>query len=397
MTIGNPSTDHPARAEGRLRIGLVTSEFPPDIGGVETYAAQFAAELARRPGLDVTVYAPPASAGVEFAAGIRLRPWLSSCRQRDWSRLRDEPIDVWHALSAPHAWLALTGRPTVVSVHGNDFLAPYALTARPSLHYPGLHRLQPWLWRRFKSRWQTRTRRLIAESLPRATAVYANSRYTAEVLAHEFPACAGRIAVTWVGVDERYFATPRQAPGPRPALLTVSRLSEPRKNVGVVLRALGALRERHDFSYTIAGDGVERPQLEALARELGLTDRVRFCGKVAPDELRHLYGAADLFVLTSSIVPGSHEGFGIVYLEAAASGVPSLAARLAGAVDAVEEHVSGYFVDEPTVGALTAALGDFFTGARRFDATACRGFARRFGWAHITDSMLAHYPRAEGA
>ncbi len=377
-----------------MRIGLVTSEFPPDIGGVETYAVQFAAELARRPGIEVTVYAPPASARADVPAGIRIQPWLSSCRQRDWSRMRDEPIDVWHALSAPHAWLALTGRPTVVSVHGNDFLAPYALTARPSLHYPGLHRLQPWLWRRFKSHWQARTRRLIAESLPRATAVYANSEYTAEVLAREFPACASRIAVTWVGVDERYFATPRQARGPRPELLTVSRLSEPRKNVGLVLQALGALREHHDFGYTIAGDGYERPQLESLARQLGLADRVRFCGKVSADELQALYGAADLFVLTSSIVPGSHEGFGIVYLEAAASGVPSLAARLAGAVDAVEEHVSGYFVDEPTVASLTTALGDFLAGTRRFDAEACRGFARRFGWSRITDLMLARYPRA---
>lgn len=379
-----------------MRIGLVTSEFPPDIGGVETYAWQLAAELARRPGFDVTVYAPPASARAELPPGVRLRPWLSSCRQRDWLRLRDEPIDVWHALSAPHAWLALTGRPTVVSVHGNDFLAPYALTARPSLQQvPLLHRLQPWLWRHFKAHWQSRTRQLMAASLPRAAAIYANSQYTAEVLAREFPAIAARTTVTWVGVDERFFATPRQAPGARPRLLTVSRLSEPRKNVGLVLRALAALRARHDFEYTIAGEGQERPALEALARELDVADRVRFCGKVGADELQTLYGAADLFILTSSIVPGSHEGFGIVYLEAAASGVPSLAARLAGAVDAVDENVSGYFVDEPTVSSLTAALDQFLSGERRFETASCRQFARQFGWAHITDLMLAHYPRAQ--
>lgn len=375
-----------------MRIGLVSSEFPPDIGGVETYAWQLAAELGRRDEHHITVYCPRASKDVEPPPNVALKPILSSCRGRDWSRLRDEPIDVWHALSAPHAWLALTGRPTVVSVHGNDFLAPYALTARPDLARPLLHRLQHWVWRHFDAHWQAATARLIATSLPQAHAIFANSHYTAEVLAARVPACASRIAVTWVGVDEAYFANPRAPHGSRPRLLTVSRLSEPRKNVGLVLAALGALRERHDFEYVIAGDGSDRPALEAQARALGLSERVRFTGKVDAMTLAGLYAAADLFVLTSSIVPGSHEGFGIVYLEAAASGVPSLAARLAGAVDAVAEGESGWFVDTPDVPQLTAALGEFFSSRRIFDPDRCRTFARRFLWRHVADTMLARYP-----
>ena len=376
-----------------MRIGLVTSEFPPDIGGVETYAWQFAAALARVPGHDVTVYAPRHSAQAELPPGVRLRAILSSCRGRDWRRLRHEPIDVWHALSAPHAWLALTGRPTVVTVHGNDFLAPYALTGRPDLsQLPLLHRFEPWAWRRFDRQWQRRTARLIARALPRAATVFANSRYTADVLAHRVPACAGRVAVTWVGVDGRYFDVRRQSPGPRPRLLTVSRLSEPRKNVDLVLRALATLREHTDFEYTIAGEGSERVALTRLSDELGLGDRVRFAGKVTAAQLATLYGSADLFVLTSSIVPGSHEGFGIVYLEAAASGVPSLAARLAGAVDAIGEGESGYFVDDPSVPGLAAALDSFLSGRLQFDATRCRAFARQFDWDRITGLMLSHYP-----
>jgi len=376
-----------------MRIGLVSSEFPPDIGGVETYAWQLAAELGRRPEHAVTVYCPRAAKDLAPPPKVTLKPILTSCRGRDWSRLRGEAIDVWHALSAPHAWLALTGQPTVVSVHGNDFLAPYALTARPDLARPLVHRLQPWIWRRFDARWRAATARLIAASLPRAQAVFANSHYTAEVLAARVPGCAARISVSWVGVDERYFAIPRAARGPRTRLLTVSRLSEPRKNVGLVLAALGALRERHDFEYTIAGDGNDRPALEAQARALGLAERVRFAGRVDADTLEGLYAAADLFVLTSSIVPGSHEGFGIVYLEAAASGVPSLAARLAGAVDAVEDGVSGCFVDEPDVSSLTTALDEFLSGRRAFDPARCREFARRFLWRNVADAMLAHYPK----
>lgn len=97
------------------------------------------------------------------------------------------------------------------------------------------------------------------------------------------------------------------------------------------------------------------------------------------------------------IVPGSHEGFGIVYLEAAASGVPSHAARLAGATDAVADGVSGWFVDQPDVAGITAALDDFFSVRVTFDSARCREFARGFLSASVTDAMLAHYPAAAAA
>lgn len=376
-----------------MRIGLVTSEFPPDVGGVETYAWQFATALGRHREHTVTVYCPRASKDVEPPPNVALKPILSSCRGRDWSRLRHEPIDVWHALSAPHAWLAATGRPTVVSVHGNDFLSPYALTARPNLALPVLHRVEPAVWRRFRKHWQTATTKLIVASLPRAHAIFANSHYTARILAEHVPACASRIAVTWVGVDESYFAARRAPRGPRPRLLTVSRLSEPRKNVGLVLAALATLRDRYDFEYTIVGDGAERSTLEAQVRTAGLADRVRFMGQVDAATLLRLYAAADLFVLTSSIIPGSHEGFGIVYLEAAASGVPSLAARLAGAVDAVAEGSSGWFVERAEVSDITTALDDFFAARVTFEPARCQEFARRFLWQNVTDAILRRYPR----
>jgi phosphatidylinositol alpha-1,6-mannosyltransferase len=379
-----------------MRIGLVTSEFPPDIGGVETYSWHMAAELGRRPGIEVTVYCPRGSSEITAPDGVRLKPLLATCRARDWKLLRDEPIDVWHALAAPHAWLALTGRPTVVSVHGNDFLFPYLPTARPALGDTPLWRWEESIWRRFAAHWRRATLKLVQKSLPRAHAIFANSRYTADVLARQVPACTSRISVSWVGVDSGFLAVPRSARGHRPRLLTVSRLSEPRKNVGLVIRALGQLRGRHDFEYTVAGDGKEREALEALAAECGLGDRVHFAGRVSDARLKELYAEADLFVLTSSVIPGSHEGFGIVYLEAAAAGVPSLAARLAGAVDAVEDGCSGFFVNEVNVPSLAEALDSFLSGRQRFDSDACRAFASRFRWSAIVDQMLAHYPGTTG-
>jgi glycosyltransferase involved in cell wall biosynthesis len=101
--------------------------------------------------------------------------------------------------------------------------------------------------------------------------------------------------------------------------------------------------------------------------------------------------AADLFVLAASIVPGSHEGFGIVYLEAAASGLPGLAARLAGAAEAVAEGESGHFVEEPGEDAIAEALERFLSGGIRFDPERCRASAHRFTWAGVVTAADAAY------
>ena len=101
--------------------------------------------------------------------------------------------------------------------------------------------------------------------------------------------------------------------------------------------------------------------------------------------------AADLFVLTSSTGRKSYEGFGICYLEANAAGTPVLAARTGGAIDAVEENVSGYFVDEPGPGQIAEALSGFLSGKRRFTAEHCREFAASFRWSRVVDRALPAY------
>ena len=87
--------------------------------------------------------------------------------------------------------------------------------------------------------------------------------------------------------------------------------------------------------YTVVGDGDDRGRLENRARELGVERRVEFRGSLGQKELLEAYRRADLFVLASRASRSDVEGFGIVYLEAAASGVPSLCSREGGATDAV--------------------------------------------------------------
>ncbi|MGA7802286.1 MAG: glycosyltransferase family 4 protein [Gammaproteobacteria bacterium] len=378
-----------------MRVAVVAPEFPPELGGMQTYALEFAKELAGR-GHNVTVFTRPHADGELELPGVDVRPELKLSRRSDRRLLSIYRFDVWHVMNAAYAWLALETGGVVVSVHGNDFLRPYIPMVRVKF------KRYPWLWRadasldRLERRWNKwLTRRLVNRALPRTTAILANSRYTERVLLEQYPRCKGRTSAAMVGVAGTFLEQPfsTQPVHDVTRMITVCRLSEARKNVDRVLLALAALKERYPFHYTVVGEGPLHAELESLSAELGLSDRVTFTGKVSDDALKEMLSESDLFVLASSVLPHSHEGFGIVYLEAAACGTPALAARQAGAAEAIEDGVSGYFVEEPTVDQLTRALGRFLGGEIAFDRAGCRNFARGFSWARVVDAALDVYPK----
>lgn len=379
----------------RMRVGVVAPEFPPEIGGIQTYAYEFVRELARR-GFRVTVYTLRQPDGQATVPGVTVLPVLRRRRTLDRRILAYDSADVWHVMNAAYSWLALETAPVLASVHGNDFLKPYILVARPSIFgLSGQSGSSSWQARLGQTIGRRLTQRLVGRALPRVGHIFANSRYTEQALLAQYPSCRGRTSVALVGVSAEFLqAEPARGAIGHSRLITVCRLADPRKNVDLVLRALAHLRGRHDFSYTVAGDGPLRPGLERLAAELGLEDRVRFTGVVGGAELRRLLAESDLFVLTSSVGTASHEGFGIAYLEANACGTPVLAARLAGAVEAVDEGISGYFVDQPTPESIAEALARFFREDLRFDPAACRSFAGRFTWKRVVDHVVRHYPGA---
>jgi len=143
--------------------------------------------------------------------------------------------------------------------------------------------------------------------------------------------------------------------GGRALLLTVSRLDPQERYKGhdQVLRALTlpALAGPHGPVYVVAGEGADRARLQALARELGIAQRVRFLGAVPDRELPDLYRAADAFAM-----PSTGEGFGIVFLEAAACGVPVVAGNGDGARDALRDGRVGRLVDPRDPAAVAAAI-----------------------------------------
>ncbi|MGH9959424.1 MAG: glycosyltransferase family 4 protein [Pyrinomonadaceae bacterium] len=126
---------------------------------------------------------------------------------------------------------------------------------------------------------------------------------------------------------------------------TVARM-EPRKNHAMVIRALAELRkEGRSVAYICAGDGQERARLIGLAQELGMRNWVRFPGAVTDQEKKLIYGASHIYAMPSIQVGEMIEGFGIVFLEAAAAGMPAISGNSGGQSEAVIHGKTGFVVD----------------------------------------------------
>jgi phosphatidyl-myo-inositol dimannoside synthase len=122
----------------------------------------------------------------------------------------------------------------------------------------------------------------------------------------------------------------------------------PRKGFDVLLRAAATLTGKHPaLQVVIGGSGRDRARLEKVAREAGAP--AIFLGRVPEEDLAAMHGAADVFAMLCRNRWGGleQEGFGIVFLEAAASGVPQLAGRSGGAAEAVVDNETGLIVDNP--------------------------------------------------
>ncbi|HEX6102640.1 MAG TPA: glycosyltransferase family 4 protein [Alphaproteobacteria bacterium] len=155
------------------------------------------------------------------------------------------------------------------------------------------------------------------------------------------PNCIDRSAFTPGPPDPALQA--RYGLGGRRVLMTLARLAERERYKGIdeVLDALPSLvREFPDLSYLVVGDGPDRARLKAKSSTLGLADRVVFAGRIPEEEKVAHYRLADAFAM-----PGRGEGFGIVYLEALACGLPVLGSRIDGSRDALLDGRLGILVD----------------------------------------------------
>jgi phosphatidylinositol alpha-1,6-mannosyltransferase len=325
---------------------LVTNDFPPKLGGIQTYLWElwrrldpFSFTVLTTPyeGSDVWDAAQPFA--VERTDEKVLLPTPSLVRRVD--ELADR-TGAGLVLLDPALPLGLIGprlaTPSGVVLHGAEVTVPGRL--------PG-------------------GRRALARVLRGAQEVIAAGGYPA---AEAERAARRSLPVTIVppGVDvDRFVPLPdeqRRASRARFGLpedgrlvVSLSRLV-PRKGMDVLIEAAARLApERPDLVVAIGGSGRDRGRLERLVARSG--GPVRLLGRVPDDELPALYGAADVFaMLCRNRWAGlEQEGFGMVFLEAAACGVPQIAGDSGGAAEAVEDGVTGLVVDRPSDPTAVAA------------------------------------------
>ncbi len=178
-----------------------------------------------------------------------------------------------------------------------------------------------------------------------------------------------------------------------PLVLSLSRLV-PRKGMDVLIEAGARLAGRHEgLQIAIGGSGRDRERLERLARSTGAP--VTFIGRVPEDDLAAVYGSADVYaMLCRNRWAGlEQEGFGIVFLEAAAAGVPQVAGNSGGAAEAVAHGETGFVVDDPTdVGAVVVALETLLDDAELRHRMGEAGRARasaEFDYDHLAARLAA--------
>ncbi|PSN17602.1 glycosyl transferase group 1, partial [filamentous cyanobacterium CCP5] len=205
------------------------------------------------------------------------------------------------------------------------------------------------------------------QSLQRADSVWAISRYSRDLAccANDFP--PEKIQLLPCVVDGQIFQPGAADPalvaqyglqGSR-ALMTVARLwsGDIYKGVDVTIRALPAIATVFpNVKYLVIGRGDDQPRLARLAADLGVVDQVVFAGFVPNDQLVAHYRLADAYVMPSQ------EGFGIVYLEAMACGVPVIAGDSDGSADPLQDGRLGWQVPHRNPEAVAAACIELLAG-----------------------------------
>jgi phosphatidyl-myo-inositol dimannoside synthase len=370
----------PASLTQVSRVLLVTNDFPPRRGGIQSYLGEFVSRLVKPDSKagshEITVYAPKWKGAEAFdeeaeaarAAGYRVMRHpgtlmlpVPTVERRMQRLIAEHDIDtVWFGAAAPLALLAQRARQAgarrvLASTHGHEVGWSMLPVARSVL-------------------------RRIGDTTDVVTFV---SRYTRSRFAPAFGPAAS-LEYLPPGVDtDRFRPDPagraelrdRYALGERPTVVCVSRLV-PRKGQDVLIKALPSILRRVDgAALVIVGGGPYLDTLRGLARDCGVAQHVTFTGAVPGDELPAHHALADVFAMPCRTRGGGMdvEGLGIVFLEASATGVPVVAGDSGGAPEAVQHNKTGLVVDGGSVDEVAGAVAELLTDRDRAAAMGAAG------------------------
>lgn len=333
-----------------LRVLLVTPDYPPAHGGIQSLLHQIATAL---PNASVRVLTPDAPGGAAFDAAARVHG--------EHVHVERVPVPGRASFARVLAFnlrglLHLRGWTPDVVLGGHVATSPLAVAAArahrvPLVLYAYGKEVQgrPWL---------------AAWALRRSAAAVAISDFTrGQLLATVGGRAHPPVHVVHPGVaipaDTDQRDRERASSSAPFTLITLGRLRDWYKGHDIVLEALPRVLERiPDARWIVLGEGRRREALEARAAELGVAHAVRFLGSVTDAEKDAWLRQADAFVMPARYPKGevAGEGFAIVYLEAAAWGVPSIAGNVGGPLEAVVDGVTGLLVDPESVEQVADAI-----------------------------------------
>lgn len=342
-----------------MKILMLTSEFPPVNGGIATYVREIACS-ATRLGATVTVYGPDYGVATHaedrrlpfevrrYSGGLHSRRDLPAKVALARRVIAESDYDIVHAADWPFFIpLALargrTDARLVMTVHGTEINETQAREKRLAI----------WLAGVFGPR----------------TEIAANSAYTHNLFRDRFNVPAEQVRTVHLGVSEFWFgpraprAITRADLGLRDdgvTMVTVARLTR-RKGHLATVAALNALPPsvREKITWLVIGPEGEADYVRELKAAIAASGcDIRLLGALPSQQIRDIYGGCDFFCLTGNWDPtGRVEGFGLVFLEAAAAGLPSVATDVGGVADAVLHNQTGLLV-KPDTEAIAAALAE---------------------------------------
>lgn len=343
-----------------VRVLYFLERFWPLLGGVEVLSARIAPRLVQRghevvivTGLVAGCPAHDSFAGVP----VHRLPLVEAIRDRDLSALAQarrqmaaivgefRPQLLHAAFTGPGLWALPKPEvaPLLLSLHTGD--GP-AFAARDGL---------------------------MPRTFERAAWTTACSRALLDVAVAAAPQLAARCSVVHPSIDPAPAGLPDAAPPGPPVLLSGGRMVA-EKGLDVAVRALALLPAGAEGPrLLLAGEGPERGRLEALADSLGVADRTRFEGWVAPERMRELVAAA-----TVVVVPSRAEPFGLVALEGSAGARPVVASAVGGLGEVVQDGVTGTLVAPDDPPALAAAIGELLAAPERARAMGRAGRERAY-------------------
>ena len=354
----------------RIRVLFVSRKHPPSIGGMQRLSYHLVEEMRHR----VEVIS------VTWGGSQKLLPFFlpyALVRSLWEARRGIDLVSAGDPIVAAVGWIvkSITGIPVVTVAHGLDV----TFSSRP----------YQWVISRLLQRMD----RVVCISESAMAACIARG------------VAAERCVVVHPGVSLPAEVPPRSTARERLSeivgrpldkmrvLMTVGRLVQ-RKGVVWFLESVYAelAAQMGDIHYVVVGDGPDGDRVRATISRLHLHDRVSLTGVLTEDALVHAYVGSDLFVMPNVPVPGDMEGFGLVAIEAAAHGLPVLAADLEGISTAVSTGQTGQLVRPGDAPAWLEATRRILNSPDDRTATSRvvqEAVANRFGWGRMADAYFA--------